>query len=72
MTTHAFLHEDFLLETETARRLFHDVATRTPIIDVHNHLSPADIAADRTWETITDLWLGDDHYKWREIGRAHV
>ncbi len=65
-----FLHDDFLLTTETGRILFHDGAESAPIVDVHNHLSPADIASDRTWETLTDLWLADDHYKWRAMRLA--
>ena len=65
-----FLHDDFLLTTETGRVLFHDAAESAPIVDVHNHLSPADIAANRTWETLADLWLADDHYKWRAMRLA--
>lgn len=65
-----FLDHDFLLATEMARRLYHQVAAGAPIVDVHNHLSPTDIADDRTWETITELWLGDDHYKWRAMRLA--
>ncbi len=65
-----FLHDDFLLTTETGRTLFHGSAESAPIVDVHNHLSPADIATDRTWETLSDLWLADDHYKWRAMRLA--
>lgn len=65
-----FLGDDVLLTTEVARRLFHDVARDAPIVDVHNHLVPADIADDRHWATLTDLWLGDDHYKWRAMRAA--
>jgi glucuronate isomerase len=50
--------------------LFHDVAARLPIVDLHSHLSAADIAADRVYATLTDLWLGDDHYKWRAMRLA--
>ena len=67
-----FLHDDFLLTTETGRALFHGTAESAPIVDVHNHLSAADIATDRTWETLTDLWLADDHYKWRAMRLAGV
>lgn len=67
-----FLHDDFLLTTETGRALFHDAAESAPIVDVHNHLSPADIATDRTWETLADLWLADDHYKWRAMRLAGI
>ncbi len=65
-----FLHDDFLLASHAGRALFHDVAKQAPIVDVHNHLSPSEIAEDRVWETFTDLWLGDDHYKWRAMRLA--
>src|SRR5271167_1254988 len=65
-----FLDDDFLLSGETARALFHEVAQDLPIVDLHNHLSAADIAADRIYDTLTDLWLGDDHYKWKQMRRA--
>src|ERR1700690_2819032 len=58
---------DFLLETETARRLFHDYAKGQPIIDYHNHLPPEQIANDHRFENITELWLAGDHYKWRAM-----
>ncbi|MGZ4115700.1 MAG: glucuronate isomerase [Actinomycetota bacterium] len=67
---HGFLNDDFLLSGETARVLFHGVAEHAPIVDLHNHLSPADIADDRVYETLTDLWLEDDHYKWRAMRLA--
>jgi glucuronate isomerase len=65
-----FLDDDFLLSGESARALFHGVAEQLPIVDLHNHLSAADIADDRVYETLTDLWLGDDHYKWRQMRLA--
>jgi glucuronate isomerase len=65
-----FLHDDVLLSCESARTLYHGTATRAPIIDVHNHLSPSDIAHDRVWETLSDLWLEDDHYKWKAMRLA--
>jgi glucuronate isomerase len=65
-----FLNDEFLLSGETARGLFHNIAERAPIVDLHNHLSPADIAGDRVYETLADLWLGDDHYKWRAMRLA--
>lgn len=61
----AFMDKDFLLETETARKLFHDYAEGTPILDYHCHVSPREIAEDRRFENITQVWLGGDHYKWR-------
>lgn len=60
-----FLGNDFLLHTETARHLYHDVAEKMPIVDYHCHLSPKEIWEDRRYENITQLWLGEDHYKWR-------
>ena len=66
----AFLHDDVLLSGDVARSLYHGVAAATPIVDVHNHLSPADIAGNRVWETLTDLWLEDDHYKWKAMRLA--
>ena len=66
-----FLSERFLLTTDTAVELYR-VAKTQPIVDVHNHLVPGDIAEDRTWETITGLWLDDDHYKWRAMRLAGI
>ena len=62
-----FLDDDFLLKTETARRLYHDRARSLPIIDYHCHLPPADIAADRRFDNLTAIWLEGDHYKWRAM-----
>lgn len=67
-----FLHDDFLLSGETGRALFHGVAEPLPIVDLHNHLPPRDIAENRVFETLTDLWLEDDHYKWRAMRLAGV
>ncbi len=61
----AFMDKDFLLETETAKKLFHDYAEKTPILDYHCHINPREIAEDRRFENITQVWLGGDHYKWR-------
>jgi glucuronate isomerase len=66
----AFLDDDFGLSNETARVLFHGFAEHAPIVDLHNHLSPADLAGDRVYSTLTDLWLEDDHYKWRAMRLA--
>lgn len=60
-----FLDENFLLAGETARQLYHEVAKGLPIIDYHCHLSPSEIASDKRFNTITEAWLGGDHYKWR-------
>lgn len=61
----AFMGKDFLLETETAKKLFHGYAENMPIIDYHCHISPKEIAQDIHFDTITQVWLGGDHYKWR-------
>ena len=60
-----FIHDDFMLQTTTARNLFHKYAKKMPIIDYHCHLVPKEIAVDYKFRTITELWLGGDHYKWR-------
>lgn len=61
----AFMDRDFLLTTDTAKRLFHDVAEGLPIYDYHCHLDPKEIYEDKSYSNITELWLGGDHYKWR-------
>ncbi len=61
----AYLDENFLLYSPTARRLFHEVAKDQPIIDYHCHLSPREMATDHRWGNISEIWLGGDHYKWR-------
>ena len=61
----AFMDKDFLLETETAKKLFHGYAKNMPIIDYHCHISPKEIAQDIHFDNITQVWLGGDHYKWR-------
>ncbi len=62
-----FLTDDFLLDTSASRELYYDFAKEAPIVDYHNHLSAAEIAQDRSHDTITDLWLTHDHYKWRAM-----
>ncbi len=61
------IHERFLLQSDEAVRLYHDYAAEQPIIDYHTHLPPAEIAADRRWENISQVWLNGDHYKWRQM-----
>ena len=63
----AFMDKDFLLETETAQKLYHEFSAPdvTPIIDYHCHINPKEIWEDRKFENITQVWLGGDHYKWR-------
>ena len=60
-----FMDADFLLETDTAKALYHNFAEKTPILDYHCHINPKEIALDRKFENITQVWLGGDHYKWR-------
>ena len=66
------MDRDFLLSTDTAKRLYHDCAEGLPIIDYHCHLDPKEICEDRQFENITQLWLGGDHYKWRLMRWAGV
>ena len=70
----AFMDKNFLLETETARHLYHDYAAPLPIIDYHCHIPPREIYEDRRFESLDQVWLGGrqpdggyfgDHYKWR-------
>ena len=63
----AFMDENFLLKSETAQLLFHKYAEETPILDYHCHINPKEIAEDRKFENITQVWLGGDHYKWRQM-----
>ncbi|TFH19674.1 MAG: glucuronate isomerase, partial [Bacteroidia bacterium] len=62
-----FLDKDFLLENDTARRLYHQVAAPLPIIDYHCHIDPAQIAGDVRFDNLTQVWLAGDHYKWRAM-----
>ena len=62
-----FIHDDFLLQTRTARRLFHECAEPQPILDYHCHLSPRDLAANRRFTDLASIWLEGDHYKWRAM-----
>ncbi|MBX2922860.1 MAG: glucuronate isomerase [Chitinophagaceae bacterium] len=62
-----FLDHDFLLQTSTAKKLYHDYAGNMPIIDYHNHLPPAEIASNKQFKNITEIWLKGDHYKWRAM-----
>jgi glucuronate isomerase len=63
----AFIHDDFLLNTKTARRLFHQYAEEQPILDYHTHLPPQDVAANRKFRNLFEIWLEGDHYKWRAM-----
>ena len=62
-----FMDEEFLLQTETAKQLYHDYAEKMPVIDYHCHINPQEIAEDRVFDNISQVWLGGDHYKWRMI-----
>ncbi len=62
-----FIHDDFMLHSDTARRLYHRHASKMPVIDYHCHLSPELIARDHRFADITELWLSGDHYKWRSM-----
>ena len=62
-----FMDKDFLLTSETAKKLYHEYAAVMPIIDYHCHISPKEIYEDITFDNITQVWLGADHYKWRQM-----
>jgi glucuronate isomerase len=62
-----FMNNNFLLSTETAQTLYHDFAAKMPVLDYHCHINPKEIAEDRKFENITQVWLGGDHYKWRQM-----
>jgi glucuronate isomerase len=63
----SFIHDDFLLSTPTASRLYHTFAKEEPILDYHNHLPPKDIAQGRQFKNLFEIWLEGDHYKWRAM-----
>ncbi len=62
-----FIHDDFMLQSESARRLFHEHAAAMPIIDYHCHLNPGRLCADHRFRSVTEAWLEGDHYKWRAM-----
>ncbi len=62
-----FIHDDFMLQSESARRLFHEYAMPMPVIDYHCHLDPGRLAADHRFRSVTEAWLEGDHYKWRAM-----
>ena len=62
-----FMDENFLLQSETAQKLYHEHAAKMPIIDYHCHLVPQQVAENKRFESITQIWLGGDHYKWRAM-----
>ncbi|MEL0455834.1 glucuronate isomerase [Flavobacteriaceae bacterium SZ-1-7] len=62
-----FIHDNFLLENKYAEELYHNYSKNQPIIDYHNHLPPQQIAEDKTFSNITNVWINGDHYKWRAM-----
>jgi len=62
-----FLNEHFLLDNKFSQKLYHDFAVDMPIIDYHNHLPPDEIASNKKFKNITEIWLKGDHYKWRAM-----
>ena len=68
----SFIQDDFLLLTPAARDLFHKHAKDQPIIDYHSHLPPGDVAADRRFDNLYEIWLEGDHYKWRAMRAAGI
>ena len=67
MNNQPFINDNFLLENNTAKKLYYDFVAHLPIIDYHNHLSPKQVADNKIFNTITDCWLSEDHYKWRAM-----
>ena len=67
MAMKKFMDENFLLESKAAERLYHEYARPMPIIDYHCHLPPAEIAEDKKYNNLTEIWLAGDHYKWRAM-----
>ncbi len=68
----SFIHDDFLLQNDAAKRLYHDFAASLPVVDYHNHLPPGEVVSDRNYENLTDVWLKGDHYKWRAMRTAGI
>ena len=67
-----FMNQDFLLKSETAKKLYHEHAAKMPIIDYHCHINPQEIYEDKRYDNITQVWLGGDHYKWRAMRSCGV
>ena len=68
----SFIHDDFLLDNKTARRLYREYAAHQPILDYHCHLHPRDVADDRRFSNLFEIWLEGDHYKWRAMRASGV
>ena len=67
LTSKTFIHDDFMLTNDFARELYHESAENMPIIDYHCHLVPKMIADNHQFRDLTEIWLGEDHYKWRAL-----
>lgn len=67
-----FMDEDFLLSTDTAKILYHDYAKHQPIFDYHCHLNPREVAENRQFNDLSEIWLEGDHYKWRALRTAGI
>ena len=65
--TNGFIHANFLLKNKYAEELYHDYASKMPILDYHNHLPPQQIAEDTIFDSISEVWIDGDHYKWRAM-----
>ena len=63
----SFINDSFLLQSDAARKLYFEHAAELPVIDYHCHLNPGEIAEDKTWDNIAQIWLAGDHYKWRAM-----
>lgn len=68
----SYLHENFLLPSQTSQRLFHEVAANQPIMDYHCHLPPQAVAENHRFPDLAEIWLGGDHYKWRAMRAAGI
>jgi glucuronate isomerase len=62
-----FMDDNFVLQTDTAQQLYHEYAEKQPVIDYHCHLDPKQIAQDRRFDNLGQIWLEGDHYKWRAM-----
>ena len=67
-----FMSHDFLLTTKTAEKLYYDYAEKMPIYDFHCHLNPKEIYEDKQYRSLTEVWLGGDHYKWRLLRESGI
>ena len=67
-----FMNADFLLKSETAKHLYHQHAAQVPVIEYHCHINPQEIIEDKRYDSITEVWLGGDHYKWRAMRSCGV